>query len=94
MAEGLISENQLNSWRNEFFYKNLIFNYLSQFCIKSFSFSHCIVKKKEEIFSAKYSSKKFIGKEKCSYSTSEFETWTGSNDFLDITQFLILVLRK
>lgn len=47
MAEGLISENQLNSWRNEFFYKNLIFNYLSQFCIKSFSFSHCIVKKKK-----------------------------------------------
>ena len=66
---------------------------LSQFCIESFSFSHCIVKKKK-IFSAKYDSKKFIGKEKCSYSTSEFETWTGSNNFLDITQFLILVLRK
>ena len=45
MAEGLISENQLNSWRNEFFYKNLIFNY-HNFVLKVFLLATVLSKKK------------------------------------------------
>ena len=52
----------MNSWKNKRFYKNLIFNYFSQFCFQSFSFGLCIVEKIDSLHK-KHSLFKNIGKE-------------------------------